>query len=194
MSFVFYHLLDIVPSAEMERTAQDIGIGSISSFPLITTIVKSNIQNKSSATNAYPPGPQATPTSVGESPDSLNLISCASSRASKYVHPRGCSCARYTIRHSWRSVSAAEDSRKASSEPSSSSEEEESEEEEVSPGPRTSTASRIITGKLSHRIVSLQLSAAPSSAPEERTHSMSWDDQVSAEESRGLTSGVVYVP
>jgi len=27
MSFIFYHLLDIVPSAEMERTAQDIGIG-----------------------------------------------------------------------------------------------------------------------------------------------------------------------
>jgi len=36
-------------------------------------MVKSNIQNKSFATNAHPPGPQATPTSVGESPDSLNL-------------------------------------------------------------------------------------------------------------------------
>ena len=63
--------------------------------------------------------------------------------ASKYIHSRGHSRARRTVRRSSRSVSAAEDSRKASSEPSSSSEEEESEEEEVSPGPRTPTASRI---------------------------------------------------
>ena len=137
--------------------------------------------------------PLATPTSVGESSDSLNLISRTSSRASKRIHPRGRSCARYTVRHFFRSVSAAEDSRKASPEPFSSSEEEESKEEEVSPGPRTPTASRIITGKLSYRIASLQLSAAPSlSAPEERTHSMSWDDQVSTEESRGLASAVIH--
>ena len=32
------------------------------------------------------------------------------------------------------------------------------------------------------------------SAPEGRTHSMSWDDQVSAEESRGLASGVICTP
>ena len=153
-------------------------------------MVKSNIQNKSYATNARPPGPQATPTSVGESPDSLNLISRASSRAGKRVHPRGRSRARRTVRRSSRSVSAAEDSRKASPEPSSSSEEEESEEEEVSPGPRTPTASRIITGKFSHRIAPLQFPAAPSpSAPEGRTHSMSWDDQVSAEESKGTGEG-----
>jgi len=137
-------------------------------------MVKLNIQNKSYATNARPPGPQATPTSVGKSPDSLNLISRASSRAGKHVHPRGHSRAHRTVRRSSRSVSAAEDSRKASPKPSSSSEEEESEEEEVSPGPRTPTASRIITGKLS---------AAPSpSAPEGRTYSMSWNDQVSAED------------
>jgi len=156
-------------------------------------MVKSNIQNKSYATNARPSGPQATPTSVGESLDSLNLISRASSRAGKCVHPRGRSCARHTVRHFSRSVSAAEDSRKASPEPFSSSEEEESKEEEVSPGPRTPTVSRIITGKLSYRIASLQLSAAPSlSAPEGRTHSMSWDDQVSTEESRSLASAVIH--
>ena len=137
--------------------------------------------------------PLATPTSVGESSDSLNLISHTSSRAGKRIHPRGRSCARHTVRHFFRSVSAAEDSRKASPEPFSSSEEEESKEEEVSPGPRTPTASRIITGKLSYRIASLQLSAAPSlSAPEGRTHSMSWDDQVSTEESRGLASAVIH--
>ena len=90
------------------------------------------------------------------------------------VHPRGRSRARHTVRRSSRSVSAAEDSRKESPEPSSSSEEEESEEEEVSSGPRTSTAFRIITGKLSHRIAPLQLPAAlSSSVPEGKTHSMS---------------------
>jgi len=158
-------------------------------------MVKSNIQNKSYATNAHPPGPQATPTSVGESPDSLNLISRASSRAGKRVHPRGCSHARCTVKRSSRSVSAAEISKNASPELSSSSEEEKSEEKEVSPGPRTPTASRIITGKLSHRIASLQLPAALSpSAPKGRTHSMSWDDQVSAKESRGLASGVTSAP
>ena len=154
-------------------------------------MVKPNIQDKSYATNAHPPGPQATPTSVGESPDLLNLISRASSRAGKCVHPRGRSRARCTVKRSSRSVSAAEVSRNVSPEVSSSSEEEKSEEEEVSPGPRTPTASRIITDKLSHRIAPLQLPAAPSpSAPEGRIHSMSWDDQVSAEESRGLASGV----
>jgi len=167
----------------------------ILSFSLTTTMVKSNIQNKLSATNAYPPGPQATSTSVGESPDSLNLISHASSRAGKCVHPRGHSCACRTVRCSFRSVLAAEDSRKASPEPSSSSEEEESKEEKVSPGPRTSTASRIITSKLSYRIAPLQLPATPSSsAPGRRTYSMSWDDQVSAEKSRGLASGVICAP
>ena len=168
---------------------------SVPSFPLTTTMVKSNIQNKSFATNACPPSPQTTPTSVGKSLDSLNLISRASSRAAKCVHPRGHSRACRTVRRSSRSVSAAEDSRKASPEPSSSSEEKESEEEEVSPGPRTPTASRIIIGKLSHRIAPLQLSAAFSPfAPEGRTHSMSWDDQVSAEESKGLVSGVICAP
>ena len=97
---------------------------------------------------------------------------------------------RRTVRRSSRSVSAAEDSRKASPEPSSFSKEEESEEKEDSPGSRTSTASRIIIGKLSHRIALLQLPAAP----EGRTHSMSWDDQVSAKESRGLASGVICAP
>ena len=146
----------------------------ISFFSLTTTIVKSNIQNKLSATNARPPGPQATSTSVGESLNSLNLISHASSRAGKCVHPRGHSHACCTIRCSFRSISAAEVSKKASSEPSSFSEEKESEEEEISPGPRTPTASKIIIGKLSHRIAPLQLPAAPSpSAPERRTYSMS---------------------
>ena len=97
----------------------------------------------------YVVGHLTTSTSVGESPDSLNLISHASSRAGKRVHPRERSCACCTVRRSFRSVSATEDSKKASPEPSSSS------EEEVSPGPRIPTASRIITSKLSHRIAPL---------------------------------------
>jgi len=157
-------------------------------------MVKSNNQNKLYATNAHPPGFQTTSTSVSESPDSLNLISCTSFRAGKCIHPRGCSCARHTIRHFSRSVSAAKVSRNVSPK-LSSSEKEESEEEEVSPGPRTPTASRIITGKLSHRIAPLQPPAAPSfSAPEERIHSMSWDDQIFAKESKGLTSGITSAP
>jgi len=130
---------------EVDGAIRVISEETILFFPLTTTIVKSNIQNKSSATNARPPGPQATPTSVGESPDSLNLI----------FH------ARRTVRCSSRSVSAAKVSRNASPELSFFSKEEESEEKEVSPGPRTLTVSRIITGKLSHRIAPLQLSATP---------------------------------
>ena len=115
-------------------------------------MVKSNIQNKSYATNTRSPGPQATFTSVGEFLDLLNLISHTSSRASKCVHPRGHSHARCTIKHSFRSILAIEISRNAFPEFSSSSEEEKSKEEEVSSGPRTPTISRIITGKLSYRI------------------------------------------
>jgi len=137
-------------------------------------MVKLNIQNKSSATNAHPPGPQAIFTSVDESSDSLNLISCTSSRASKCIHPRERSCARYTIRRFSRSVLATEDSKNVSPEPSSSSEEKKNEEEEVSPGPRIPTVSKIIIGKLSYRIASLQLPATPSPfVPEGRTYSMS---------------------
>ena len=153
-------------------------------------MVKSDNPSKSSILSACPPSPQATSPSIGESPDSLNLISQASSRAGKHVHPRGCSDVCCTVRYSSRSVSAAEDSRKAFSEFSFSSEKKES-KKEISPGPRTSIVSRIIAGKLSsNRVVPLQLSATPSpSAPEERTHSMSWDNQVAAEQSRRVTSG-----
>jgi len=48
---------------------------------------------------------------------------------------------------------------------------------------------------LAPRIVPLQLPAGPSPfASEGRTHSMSWNDQVSAEKSRGLASGVICAP
>jgi len=99
-----------------------------------------------------------------------------------------------TIRHSSRSVSTAKNSRKASPEPSSTSKEEESDEKEVSSGPRMPTVSRVTIDKLFYRVASLQLSTAPSlSAPEGRTHSMSWNDQVVSEESRDIASGMASV-
>jgi len=48
----------------------------IPSFSLTTTMVKLNNQNKSYATNACPPGPQATSTSVGESRLTQSYFSC----------------------------------------------------------------------------------------------------------------------
>ena len=111
----------------------------------------------------------AISTSVSESPDSLNLISHASSRVGKCIHPKGCSRAHHTVKCFFRSVLATEDSRKASLESSFFFEEEESDEKEVSPGFRTPTVSRIITGKFFYRIAPLQLSAAP----KRRTYFMS---------------------
>ena len=156
-------------------------------------MVKSNIPNKSFTFRAYSPDPQAILPSGGESPDSLNLFSRSSSRAGKCVYYRGHSHEHRIVRRFSGSVSAAEDSRKTSSEPFSFSSSEESDEDN---GPKTPTASRTTKGKLSsHRIASLQFPAAPSFfAPQESTQAMSWDDQVAAEESRGLASGAVSAP
>ena len=173
--------------------AKEYRVGDIPSFPLTTTMVKSNIPNKPFAFRAYSPDPQAIPPSVSESPDSLNLFSHSSSRASKHVHHRGCLRKCCIIRRSSGSISAAEDSRKTSPEPFSSSSSKESDEDN---GPKTPTASRTTKGKLSsYKITSLQFPATPSFfAPQGSTQAMSWDDQVAAEESRGLVSGVVSTP
>jgi len=64
-------------------------------------MVKSNIQNKSFATNACFSSLQATFTSIGESLDSLNLISCTSFRTGKRVHPKEHSHACCIVRHSF---------------------------------------------------------------------------------------------
>ena len=165
---------------------------AIPSFSLTTTMVKSNIPNKSSILSVHSSGPQVTSPSVGESSNSLNLISWTSFRAGKYIHPRGYSDVYCTVKCSSRSISTTEDSRKAFSEFSSFSEEEKS-EEKISSGPRTSTISRIIADKLfSNRVAPLQLSAAPFPfAPEGRIHSMSWNDQITAEESKDIISRVI---
>ena len=62
--------------------------------------------------------------------------------------------------------------------------------------PKTPTAPRVTTGKLSSkRLPSLKLSAAfPALIPEEKASTMSWDDQVSAEEGRDLVFGLEIAP
>jgi len=158
-------------------------------------MVKPNTQNKLSAANTHPIGPQAISSSTGEFPDLLNVISYTSSRAGKCIYPRGHSYTYCTVKHFFRSISATEDSRKVSPELFSTSEEEKSNKKEVSSGPRMPTASRVTTSKLSYRVAPFQLSVALSpSAPEGRTHSMSWNNQVISEESRNIASRVVSAP
>jgi len=156
-------------------------------------MVKLNIPNKPFAFRAYPPDPQAISPSIGEFLDSLNLFSHSSSRAGKYIYPRGYLHGCCIIRCFSRSVSVAEDSRKTTSESFSFSSSEKSDENNSS---KTPTASRTTKGKLSsHRISSLQFPAAPSFfAPQESTQAMSWNDQVAAEESRDLAFGAVSTP
>ena len=62
--------------------------------------------------------------------------------------------------------------------------------------PKTPTAPRVTTGKLSFkRLPSLKLPAAfPAPIPEGKASTMSWDDQVSAEEGRDLVFGPETAP
>ena len=58
--------------------------------------------------------------------------------------------------------------------------------------PKTPTAPRVITGKLtSKRLPSLKLSAA---FPEVKASTMSWNDQIAAKESRNMVSGAENAP
>ena len=118
-------------------------------------MVKPNIQNKLSATNTHPPGPQAIPPSTGEPLDILNVISLTSSRAGKWIYPREHSHTHYTVRYSFRSVSAAENSKKVSLELSFTSEKKKSNKEEVSSSSRMFIVSKVTIDKLSHRVVPL---------------------------------------
>ena len=57
---------------------------------------------------------------------------------------------------------------------------------------KTSTASRVITGKLtSKRLPSLKLSAA---FPEGKASTMSWNDQIAAEEGSNMVSRAENIP
>ena len=62
--------------------------------------------------------------------------------------------------------------------------------------PKMPIAPRVTIGRLSFKKVSfLKLPAAlPTSIPEGKASTMSWDDQISAEKSRDLVSGAVSMP
>ena len=148
------------------------------SLPLTTTIVNPKIPKNSNKNSTLPPGLQDSSQHAGESPDSLNLISRTSSRASKRVHSRERPQTRHIARCSSRGVSASSASRNPSSETLSSSSSGESEEKSVGSDPRTPTAPRVTTDKLSFkRLPSLKLLAAfPAPIPEGKASTMSWDD------------------
>ena len=159
-------------------------------------MVNPKIPKNSNKNPTLPPGLQDSSQHVGESPDSLNLISRTSSRAGKQVHSRGRPQTHCIARRSSRGVSASSASRNPSLEALSSSSSGESEEESMGSDPRMPTAPRMTIGKLSSkRLPSLKLPAAfPALIPEGRASTMSWDDQVSAEEGRDLVFGPETAP
>ena len=58
--------------------------------------------------------------------------------------------------------------------------------------PKMPTALRVITGKLSSKqLPPLNL---PAAFPEEKASTISWDNQVAAEEGNNMVSGAEYVP
>ena len=85
-------------------------------LPLTTTMVNSKIPNKLIKNPTLPPGLQDSSKGIGESLDSLNLLSRASSRAGKRVHSRERPQTRRIARRSSRSVSASSASRNPSPE------------------------------------------------------------------------------
>ena len=58
--------------------------------------------------------------------------------------------------------------------------------------PKTSTAPRVITDKLSFK--KLPFLKLPTVFPEEKASTMSWDDQIAAEEGNNMVSGAENVP
>ena len=155
-------------------------------------MVNPKIPKNSNKNSTLPPGLQDSSKHVGESLDSLNLLSRTSSKAGKRVYSRGRPQTHRIARCSSRSVSASSASRNSSPEALSSSSSGESEEKSVGSDPKTPTVSRVTTGKLSFkRLPSLKILAAfPAPIPEGKAFTMSWDDQVSAEEGRDLVFGL----
>ena len=139
-----------------------------------------------------PPGIQDSSQHIGESPDSLNLLSRTSSRAGKRVHSRGRPQTHRIARRSSRSVSASSASRNPSPEALSSSSLGKSEKESVGSNPKTPTAPRVIIGKLSFKkLPPLKL---PAAFPSEKASTMSWNNQVAAEEGNNMISRAENAP
>ena len=118
---------------------------------LTTTMVNPKIPKNSNKNPTLSPGLQDSSQYVGESLDSLNPISRTSSRAGKQVYFRGRPQTRYIAKRSFRSVSASSASRNSFPEALSSFSSGKSEEESVSSDPKTHTALRVVTGKLSSK-------------------------------------------
>ena len=118
-------------------------------LPLTTTIVNSKIPKNSIKNPILSSGLQNSSQLIDGSPDSLNILSRASSIAGKQVYPRGRFQTCCIARHS---------SRNPSSEALFSSFLDESKEESLGSNPKTPTAPRVVIGKLSKRVPPLKLS------------------------------------
>ena len=71
------------PSSNVEMAIDAPEVGTITFLPLTTTMVNLKIPNKSIKNPTLSPGLQDSSKGIGKSLDSLNLLSRASSRASK---------------------------------------------------------------------------------------------------------------
>ena len=117
--------------------------------------------NKSTKNPALLPGLQDSSKYVGDSSESPNLLSRASSRAGKQVHSRGRPQTYHIARQSSRSISASSTSRNASSEALVLSSSGESEGKDMGSDPKMPTALRVTTGRLSSKkVLSLKLPVA----------------------------------
>ena len=166
------------------------------SLPLTTTIVNPKIPKNSNKNPTLPPGLQDSSQHVGKFSESLNIISRNSSRAGKQVYSKRWSQTHYITRCSFRGVSTSSVSRNPSSEALSSSSLGECEEESVGSNPKTPTTPKVTTDKLSSkRLPFLKLPATfLALIPEGKASTMSWDDQVSAEEGRNLVFRLETAP
>ena len=155
-------------------------------------MVNPKIPKNSNKNPTLSPGLQDSSQYVGESLDILNPISRTSSRAGKQVYFRGRPQTCYIAKCSFRSISASSASRNSFPEALSSFSSGKSEEESVSSDPKTHTALRVVTGKLSSkRLPPLKL---PAAFPEGKAFTISWNNQVAAEESSSLVSRAENIP
>ena len=138
-------------TTDIQIISRDRKCWHIPSLPLTTTMINSKNPNKLIKNPTLPPGLQDSSNGIGESSDSLNSLSRASSRAGKWVHSRGRPQTHHIARRSSRSVSTSSASRNSSPEALSSPSSGESEEESVGSDPKTPTAPRVTTGKLSFK-------------------------------------------
>ena len=162
---------------------------AIHSLSLTTTIVNPKIQKNSNKSPTLPSGLQDSSQHVGESPDSLNLISrTILELVNKFILEEGLKLV--VLQDALLEVLLLSLSQGTLPLRSSSSLGK-SEEKSMGSDPKTPTVPRITTDKLSSkRLPSLKLLAAfPTLIPEEKASTMSWDDHVSAEEGRDLVFG-----